>query len=138
VDDLLQTFRLREQGLKRTLGDLESAVMELLWQGGPMAIAEVRQALPRQLTFNTVMTVLNRLTAKGLLLREPEGRRSLYRPSLSREAFLEQLTRNVAGGLVRDFGDYAVVQFVAALEREDPTRLAELEALLEARRAKTK
>lgn len=135
----LQTFRLRERGLGRVLGGLEAAIMEILWDGGPLAIAEVQAALtPRQLAFNTVMTVLNRLAAKGLVRREQGGRRSFYSPTRSREAFLADLTRDVAGGLVRDFGDYAVVQFVEALEREDPARLAELEALLQARRARNK
>lgn len=130
-----QSFGLREQGLERVLGELEAAVMETLWSQGPLSIAGVRAALaPRELAFNTVMTVLNRLAEKGLLRRDQTQRRSVYSPLVTREAFVRRLTREVAGGLVRDFGQYAVAQFVAALEQEDPERLGELEALLKARR----
>ena len=129
------SFGRQGQGLERVLGELEAAVMETLWQQGPLSIAQVRVALaPRELAFNTVMTVLHRLAEKGLLKRDQTLRRSVYSPLVAREVFVQRLTREVAGGLVRDFGQYAVAQFVAALEQEDPRRLSELEALLKARR----
>lgn len=132
----VRSFHLNEQGLQRVLGGLEAAVMEVLWKHGPQTIAEVQKALlPQRLAFNTVMTVLSRLVAKGLVTRrQPGGRRSVYGAALSKEAFVEGLIHDVAVGLVRDFGDYAVAQFVAALEREDPQRIAELEALLRRKR----
>lgn len=132
----VRSFHLNERGLQRVLGGLEAAVMEVLWEHGPLTIVEVQNALlPQRLAFNTVMTVLTRLASKGLVTRrQGRGRRSLYEAALSREAFVERLTRDVTVGLVRDFGDYAVAQFVAALEREDPGRIAELEALLRRKR----
>lgn len=83
----VRSFHLNEQGLQRVLGGLEAAVMEVLWKHGPQTIAEVQKALlPQRLAFNTVMTVLSRLVAKGLVTRcQPGGRRSVYGAALSRK-----------------------------------------------------
>lgn len=131
----VNVFRLGKRGLERVLGSLESEVLEALWAlGRPATAGEVRRALclKRPLSFNTVMTVMNRLVEKGLLAKEEGGATPyLYRPCYSREEFLNDLARGVAAGLVRDFGDYAVSQFLAALMDENPAALGELERLVQ-------
>ncbi len=129
----INVFRLGKRGLERVLGSLESEILEALWAfERPATAGEVRRALcaRRPLSFNTVMTVMNRLVEKGLLAKEGGPGPYRYRPCYSREAFLTELARGVASGLVRDFGDYAVSQFLAALVDEKPSALAELEQLL--------
>jgi predicted transcriptional regulator len=132
----VHAFRLREHGLERVLGGIEAAVMEILWsRGEPCSIAEVRAALApaRPLSFNAVMTVMNNLVAKGCLERSrAENDRSYrYRARVSREAFVGQVTREVAQGLVRDFGPLAVAQFLDVLREEDPASLQRLRQWLE-------
>jgi predicted transcriptional regulator len=79
------------------LGDLERAVMDVLWDSGPAAgagvtVREVAEALQeRDLAYTTVMTVLDRLAGKGMVEREREGRAWSYRPAASREAYIAQL-----------------------------------------------
>jgi predicted transcriptional regulator len=110
--------------------------MEIFWgRGEPRSIAEVRAALApeRPLSFNAVMTVMNNLVAKGCLERSRgEGDRAYrYRARVSREAFVGQVTREVAQGLVRDFGPLAVAQFLDVLREEDPASLDRLRRWLE-------
>ena len=71
----ISSFRLRERHLRRVLGDLEADVMEVLWRRGEASIREVWEELKRRrsITFNSIMTIMNRLVAKGLLRRE-DGR----------------------------------------------------------------
>lgn len=129
----VNVFRLGKRGLERVLGSLESDVLEALWGLGQAATAgDVQRTLRpvRPLSFNTVMTVMNRLVEKGLLEKEGGASPYLYRPSYSREAFFNGLARGVAAGLVQDFGDYAVSQFLAALINEKPSALADLERLV--------
>ena len=60
-----------------SLGDLESRVMEQLWQAGrPQSVREVHAVLAgeRDIAYTTVMTVLDRLAKKGLATREQAGR----------------------------------------------------------------
>lgn len=75
------------------LGELERAVMEVLWdRGTPATVREVAEALrDRDLAYTTVMTVLDRLAGKDMVERERAGRAWSYRPAASREAFIAQL-----------------------------------------------
>lgn len=75
------------------LGDLERAVMDVLWEHrGYMTVREVGRALAeRDLAHTTVMTVLDRLAKKGFAARERDGRAWRYRPAASREAYVTEL-----------------------------------------------
>jgi len=78
------------------LGDLERAVMDVLWERrGYLTVREVGRALAeRDLAHTTVMTVLDRLTKKGFAARERDGRAWRYRPAASREAYVTELMLN--------------------------------------------
>jgi predicted transcriptional regulator len=75
------------------LGDLERAVMDVLWdRPGPATVREVCEALDgRDLAYTTVMTVLDRLAGKGMVERERAGRAWSYRPAAPREAYIARL-----------------------------------------------
>lgn len=69
------------------MGELEQAVMEILWASAePLSVRDVHEQLAndRDLAYTTVMTVLDRLAKKGLVLRRLESRAWLYRPTQSR------------------------------------------------------
>lgn len=69
------------------VGELESAVMDLVWSATePVSVRQVMDLLAgdRPLAYTTVQTVLDRLTRKGLLVRHLEGKAYGYRPSRSR------------------------------------------------------
>jgi predicted transcriptional regulator len=75
------------------LGDLERAIMEVLWQtSDPMTVRQVGEQLTdRDLAHTTVMTVLDRLAKKGFVRRQRAGRAWLYRPAETREAYVAEL-----------------------------------------------
>ncbi|MFU8852081.1 BlaI/MecI/CopY family transcriptional regulator [Micromonospora sp. SL1-18] len=79
------------------LGDLERAVMDVLWDLDPgtsdgVTVREVADALDgRELAYTTVMTVLDRLAGKGMVQRRRDGRAWRYRAAASREAHIAQL-----------------------------------------------
>jgi predicted transcriptional regulator len=75
------------------LGELERAVMDVLWErGAPATVREVVEALDgRELAYTTVMTVLDRLAGKGMVDRERTGRAWSYRPAAPREAYIARL-----------------------------------------------
>ena len=84
------------------LGALEARLMEALWgSASELSVQGVSDALGPGHNYKTVMTVLNRLVAKGLLVRELDGRAYRYRPSQSRPQFL----RSAADALVRGYLD---------------------------------
>ncbi|RRO18013.1 BlaI/MecI/CopY family transcriptional regulator [Saccharopolyspora rhizosphaerae] len=82
----------------RCLGELETAVMEVLWAVGESA--KVREVLDRldtgrSLAYTTVLTVLDNLHRKGWVQREREGRAYRYRPVLTREEAAAQMLHHV-------------------------------------------
>ena len=76
-----------------SLGDLEQAVMDVLWStDSGLTVREVLAGLTgRDLAYTTVMTVLTRLTDKGVLHREQDGRAWRYRTSQTREQMTARL-----------------------------------------------
>jgi predicted transcriptional regulator len=78
----------------RGFGELEAAVMELLWAAdAPRTVREVHTELTaeRPLAYTTVMTVMDKLHRKGWLTREPVGRAYAYTPSVSKDRYTADL-----------------------------------------------
>ena len=72
--------------MKARLADLELECMKVLWKYPGASVAQVRAGLPRPLAYTTVMTVLDRMSAKGLVERQKNGRAYLYTAALDQEA----------------------------------------------------
>lgn len=88
----------------RRLGDLEAAVMDVLWSAdGALTVRAVLDELnrTRDLAYTTVMTVLDNLHRKGWVQRELDGRAYHYRPSESREEAAARALRE----LIESSGD---------------------------------
>ena len=66
---------------RRAAGELEAAVLAVLQAAGrPLPAGEVRARLGDGLAYTTVVTILSRLRAKGLLIRRKAGRAYRYAP----------------------------------------------------------
>lgn len=117
------------RGTRRPAGALEAEVLAALWAGdAPMTAKQVHADLGEEVACKTVLTVLGRLHAKGLLDREPAGRAHAYRP---RQAPAEDAALQMNTALARGDNRTAVLQhFVEAL---GPADEAALRALLDAR-----
>ena len=132
------TFHVRsgQKGIAIRLHDLEAAVMAVVWTKKLLrfAVSDVLAVLEkrREIAYTTVMTTLARLHDKGLLEREREGKRYLYSPKLSREAFLESTVREVLDQTVGGRGAMAMLsEKVCHASASD---LDALEALIRHRR----
>jgi len=72
----------------REFGELESAIMDVMWAADrPYVVREVRERMryDRSVAYTTVMTVMGILFRKGVLKREKVGRAWRYWPAESRE-----------------------------------------------------
>jgi predicted transcriptional regulator len=80
----------------RGFGDLEAAIMDVLWsRAEPATVRQVLDELrpQREPAYNTVLTVVDNLFKKGWLQREPAGRAFRYRPVIGREQHAARLMR---------------------------------------------
>src|SRR3954454_10059932 len=85
------------------LYELESEIMEEVWRRQAAAdgelevsVREVLEALnggPKKRGYTTVMTVMIRLDAKGLLKRRRRGKTDIYRVAVSRERYARERAR---------------------------------------------
>jgi len=83
-----------------TLGELERAIMELLWGAEQSLSAYDLQAalVERKLASTTILTVLSRLEKKGFAARDRASRPHRYRAAATREAHMADLMHEVLGG----------------------------------------
>ena len=112
-----------------TLGPLAARVMSLMWDRGQLSVRDVHEALLAEgddLAYQTVMTILVRLQARGLLTRVRQGKQFIYEPSLDADEFHSRAARALAENLIRDFDQLAIASFVEELARVSPDRLEEL------------
>lgn len=83
------------------LGEREREVLEVLWTLGGATVQEMARNLEARLAYTTVMTVLDRLYKKGLLLREKCERAFLYRPAISQSELEQRRASAMVAGFLR-------------------------------------
>jgi predicted transcriptional regulator len=115
------------------LHELETEVMEEVWRRGEANVRDVLEALngreEMQRAYTTILTVMQRLAAKDMLLRERRGRLDVYVPALSREAYAEARAEAGVGALVSEYGDVALAHFARHMSELDPKRREQIRRL---------
>lgn len=107
--------------------ELELQILKVLWEDSPANAEQVRAALaeldpPRDLTYSSVITMLNIMVKKGLLTRAKAGRAFEFSPRVEEKA----VNRNMVGDLVRRvFDGSATALMLEVLETQnlDPEEL---------------
>ena len=132
-------FRPGARGTAQVLGDLESAVIEILWAEPRLTVVDVEEQLRRrrEIAHTTVLTTLDRMHSKGYLTREKHGKAFVYSPTYSREEFEQRMAQEVLGALIGNFTEPALSAFVD-LVAEDAGALDQLEQLIREKRKGTK
>lgn len=110
--------------IEDVLGPLGAAVMRIVWAKGTASVSAVVDAVnagrPRPLAYTTVMTIMVRLSERGLLERERQGRQYVYRPASDEHALLEALSGRAVDELIARYGTSALAQFALRLADTDP------------------
>lgn len=126
-----KTTKSSGKGLEKFLGELQLAVMEIVWERQPVSVSDVLNILNQQrnLAYTTVMTIMSRLAEKGWLVSEKRGRAYFYQAARSRDEAEAEAVGEVVRGLLDDFGEVAIAQFVKELDEIDPNHLSRLAEL---------
>ncbi len=117
------------------LGELEQAVMDHLWSSAePLTVRQVHDALSarRDLAYTTVMTVLQRLAKKNLVVQHRDDRAHRYAPAYSRDELVAGLMVQALHQVV-DSGSRraALVHFVERVGADEAEALRQALAELE-------
>jgi len=119
------------------LTDLERLVMEQVWGLGEATVRTVLDALNEDASrppraYTTVLTIMQRLEAKGMLEHRTRGGAGVYRATVDRERYLGARVDVEVSRLVANFGELALVQFARQVDALDPPRREALRRLGEA------
>jgi len=116
--------------------DAELAILRVLWARGPSTVRDIASDLNEGRSsgdaagYTTVLKTMQIMTTKGLLLRDESSRTHVYRPKLSEERTLRQITGDL---LDRAFGGSAQKLVMQALAAKKASRaeLDEIQKLIE-------
>ena len=108
----------------------ERQIVDLLYQRGEMAVADLCDALPDQLSGSAVRAMLKRLEDKGYVRRQESERGYLFSPvvadSVARRSALSEVVRVFFNGSATG----AATALLGMSDRLDSTELDELEAMI--------
>lgn len=114
-----------------TEGELE--ILQVLWERGPSTVRDVLEVLQskRPRAYTSVMSLLNIMVDKGLVVRQPQGRAFVYRVRRPREKTLGGIVSDVLG---KAFEGAAHELVAHVLEQSKPSQreLEEIRRVIEA------
>ena len=113
----------------------ERQIVDLLYQRGDLAVAEICDALPDNPSGSAIRTMLKRLEDKGFVRRTESDKGYVYSPAVADSV----ARKNALSEVVRVFFNNSPAGAATALlgmsERLDSTQLDELEAMIARARA---
>jgi predicted transcriptional regulator len=115
----------------------ERQIVDILYERGPVLVADICEALPDQLSGSAVRAMLKRLEDKGFVTRSESDRGYLYAPTLSDTV----AKKSALSEIVRVFFNGSPASAASALlgmsDRLKDDELSELEKMIaKARKAK--
>ncbi|MBI2596098.1 BlaI/MecI/CopY family transcriptional regulator [Candidatus Daviesbacteria bacterium] len=121
------------QKVGKVLGELESEIMEIVWQSPDhVSVKIVARTLQkkRKIAYTTVMTIMGRLVDKGLLKRRESDKAYIYQPAYSKEKFLTRISRQIIKNFITSFGQSAIAHFAEEVEKLAPEKRRKLQKIL--------
>ena len=131
---LLRGFRRPREIACFALGKLERQVLEETWRLGEVSVRDVHRAFTQRVAYTTLMTTLDRLYKKKLLVRRKDGRAFLYSAVVSRDEFERGIKEDVVDGLLGQGADEVepvLACIVDTITERDRELLDELDRLVQ-------
>src|SRR5688572_25539235 len=99
--------------MRITLTDREAEFMEVLWDRGPSTVAEVREHLPDDPAYTTVLTILRNLEGKGYVGPSKDGRAHRYAPLVERDAARRSALRDLSAKFFKGSAELLMTHLVS-------------------------
>lgn len=127
-----KTFNLNQKGSAKVLGEAESSIMEFIWDEKEASVRQVRDGISKkykELSFNAVMTIMNRLVEKGLLKKKSHEGVFCYSAAVTRKDFAVSVTKDMISALLKDPALFGAASFTEVSEGLDAETRAKLKKL---------
>jgi len=111
-----------------TLTGRELEIMTILWQLGSGTVAEVRERLPVDLAYTTVLSLIRTMDEKALVRHEAEGRAYRYFPLIQEKSVRRSALKQLVETLFQGAPELLLTQLVSdrRLSETDLRRIREL------------
>ena len=113
----------------------ERQIVDLLYQRGDLAVAEICEALPDNPSGSAVRTMLKRLEDKGFVRRTESERGYVYSPAVADSVARKTALSEVVRVFFNNSPAGAATALLGMSERLDSSELDELEAMIARARA---
>lgn len=113
------------------LGDLQIAIMQIIWDRHEATVSEVHQALlaERGLAFTTIATMLRKMEDRGLVHHHLEGRQYIYTALVAESEVQRSMATDLTDSLFR--GDVAdLVSHLLDTREIDPDEIKRLKSMI--------
>ena len=106
----------------------ELDVMSILWRAGSGTVAEVKEELPEELAYTSVLSALQTLEEKGFVRHESEGRAYRYYATVAPENAGRSALARIREAVFQGSAELMFAQFVSdrKLKREELERMRRL------------
>jgi BlaI family penicillinase repressor len=122
-----------EASVEISLTDREANLMDVLWEHGPSTVAEVRERLTDELAYNTVLTILRNLEAKGYVAHMEEGRAHRYLAAVTLDRAQHSAVKALTRKLFKGSTELLLTRLVSE-KKLSAKELDRISAMLEARK----
>ena len=125
-----------KDGYGRLLGHLEQEILDVLWSRGDATGKDIFDNIKRtrEIALTTVLTVLERLTKKGLVKKVKGESFYVYKPAYTKDEFARKVSKEVLKSIFEISTNGASASFVDFLADTHPIELDKLAALIESKK----
>ncbi len=134
---LSRLFTNEKTGKQHALGELECAVLEHVWSLNEATVHDVLARIDRPLAYTTIMTTLDRLYRKGLLIRLKRGRAFVYTAACSKQDVQRGIARELVNEISADplhSRNYLLSFLIESVDPQEVEVLRKLEAAIREKR----
>lgn len=138
---LARLFTNEKTGRQHALGELECAVLEHIWSLQEATVHDVVARMDRPLAYTTIMTTLDRLYRKGLLVRLKRGRAFVYSAACTKQDVQREIARELVNEISADplhSRTHLLSYLIESVDPKDVEVLAKLEAAIREKRKQAK
>jgi|NGEPerStandDraft_6_1074524.scaffolds.fasta_scaffold02396_6 predicted transcriptional regulator len=138
---LSRLFTNEKTGRQHALGELECAVLEHVWTLNEATVHDVVARMERPLAYTTIMTTLDRLYRKGLLVRLKRGRAFVYTAACTKQDVQREIARELVNEISADplhSRSYLLSFLIDSVDPQDAEVLTKLEAAIRDKRRQAK
>lgn len=134
---LARLFTNEKTGRQHALGELECAVLESVWSLKEATVHDVLARMERPLAYTTIMTTLDRLYRKGLLVRLKRGRAFVYGAACSKQEVQRVIARELVNEISADplhSKNFLLSFLIDSVDPHDADVLSKLETAIREKR----